>query len=108
LTVSPDSDFFPVWKDARGWDGVLDVPALAVPVDGLVVADVPDSTVPVLVDVLDLILFPDVCFRCSVPGFVLCSGCYYYFLVCFPDLLCFRFPQVVDDPRFPVAVAADD
>ena len=64
MTVSPDSDFFPVWKDARGWDGVLDVPALAVPVDGLVVADVPDSTVPVLVDVLDLILFPDVCFRC--------------------------------------------
>ena len=32
MTVSPDSDFFPVWKDARGWDDVLDVPVLAVPV----------------------------------------------------------------------------
>ena len=59
MTVSPDSDFFPAWKDARGWDDVLDVPVLAVRVDGLAVADVPDSTVPVLVDVPDLILFPD-------------------------------------------------
>ena len=25
MTVSPDSDFFPAWKDARGWDDVLDV-----------------------------------------------------------------------------------
>ena len=94
MTVSPDSDFFPVWKDARGWDDVLDVPVLAVRVDGLVVADVPDSTVPVLVDVPDLILFPDVCFRCSVPGSVLCSGCCYcYFSGGF---------------HFPVEVVADE
>ena len=39
MTVSPDSDFFPAWKDARGWDDVLDVPVLAVRVDGLAVAD---------------------------------------------------------------------
>ena len=109
MTVSPDSDFFPVWKDARGWDDVLDVPVLAVRVDGLVAADVPDSTVPVLVDVPDLILFPDVCFRCSVLGSVLCSGCCYCYFsggCLFP--LCCRFLTVAGGFHFPVEVVADD
>ena len=109
MTVSPDSDFFPVWKDARGWDDVLDVPVLAVRVDGLVAADVPDSTVPVLVDVPDLILFPDVCFRCSVLGSVLCSGCCYCYFsggCLFP--LCCRFLTVAGGFHFPVEVVADE
>ena len=89
FAVSLDLGFFPVW--------VLVLQGVHVPD----LAGVPGFVaVPVF--------SPDVCSHYSVPGFVLCSGCYYYFLVCFPDLLCFRFPQVVDDPRFPVAVAADD